>query len=218
MEKNLKIKLYQKLREIQKQILGLEKDTQGHNCRYVSGAKVLTKIKPLMNSNQLLLKQEVISCVNTRMDYGQKSEILSQLAIKFTWVDCETGETDENMWFSNGQNGWDKGIGSALTYAERYFLLKYFHIATDEDDIDNPNLKPEEKHVLAPKLNPAISMNPSPRDEVMSIPDRIKTVKDLSELTQLYNSLTLQQKEFHGPLFSARKDEIAKIELLNKPA
>jgi len=29
-------------------------------------------------------------------------------------------------------------LGSALTYAERYFLLKYFHIATDEDDIDNP--------------------------------------------------------------------------------
>jgi hypothetical protein len=26
-----------------------------------------------------------------------------------------------------------------LTYAERYFLLKFFHIATDEDDIDNPN-------------------------------------------------------------------------------
>ena len=24
-----------------------------------------------------------------------------------------------------------------MTYAERYFLLKFFHIATDEDDIDN---------------------------------------------------------------------------------
>lgn len=38
-------------------------------------------------------------------------------------------------------NGFEKGLGSALTYAERYFLLKYFHIATDEDDIDNPERK-----------------------------------------------------------------------------
>jgi hypothetical protein len=33
-------------------------------------------------------------------------------------------------------NAWDKGLGSALTYAERYYLMKTFHIATDEDDID----------------------------------------------------------------------------------
>ena len=27
-----------------------------------------------------------------------------------------------------------------MTCAERYFLLKFFHIATDEDDIDNPKI------------------------------------------------------------------------------
>ena len=27
----------------------------------------------------------------------------------------------------------------------RYFLLKYFHISTDEDDIDNPDRKPHEE-------------------------------------------------------------------------
>ena len=42
------------------------------------------------------------------------------------------------MYKRQGMNGFEKGLGSALTYAERYFLLKYFHIATDEDDIDNP--------------------------------------------------------------------------------
>jgi hypothetical protein len=71
--------------------------------------------------------------------------------MRFTWVDCETGEKDENLFGANGQNGWDKGVGSAFTYAERYFLLKYFHIATDEDDIDNPDRKPE---VHAPAAQP----------------------------------------------------------------
>ena len=58
--------------------------------------------------------------------------------MRFTWVCVDTGETDVNLFGANGQNGFDKGVGSALTYAERYFLLKYFHIATDEDDIDKP--------------------------------------------------------------------------------
>jgi hypothetical protein len=33
-------------------------------------------------------------------------------------------------------NAFDKGYGSALTYGERYYLLKTFHIATDRDDVD----------------------------------------------------------------------------------
>ena len=73
-----------------------------------------------------------------------KIEILSKVMMKFTWIDSATGEKDENSFGANGQNDWDKGVGSALTYAERYFLLKYFHINTDEDDIDNPERKAEE--------------------------------------------------------------------------
>ena len=38
-------------------------------------------------------------------------------------------------------NDFEKGIGSAATYAERYFLLKYFHIHSDEDDVDNKDRK-----------------------------------------------------------------------------
>ena len=77
--------------------------------------------------------------------FKPKSEILSNVMMRFTWIDIETGEQDVNLFGANGQNDWEKGLGSALTYAERYFLLKFFHIATDEDDIDNPNRKPEQK-------------------------------------------------------------------------
>ena len=133
--------LYQKLLTIQKAVLGLAKDSEGQNYQYVSGSKVLSVIKPLMCEHGLILKQEVISIDNSRQDYAtrnnpNKSEILSKVMMRFTWVDCETGEKDENLFGANGQNDWDKGVGSALTYAERYFLLKYFHIATDEDDVD----------------------------------------------------------------------------------
>ena len=151
------MEIYKKLLKIQKQVKGLSKDKKSHNYDYVTGNKLLSFIKPLMDSEGLILKQEILSIDNERQDYKiwdkwakpapdwkPKSEILSKVMMRFTWIDCETGETDVNLFGANGQNDWEKGLGSALTYGERYFLLKYFHIATDEDDIDNPARKKEE--------------------------------------------------------------------------
>lgn len=172
--------LYQKLHEIQKQVIGLAKDKNGNNYQYVAGTKVLEFIKPLMNKHGIILKQEVLSIENTRMDYAtksnpNKSEVLSKVMQKFTWVDCETGEKDENLFGANGQNDWDKGVGSALTYAERYFLLKYFHIATDEDDIDNPERKEEERKALEEATTKAI------RD--------FNVCKSITDVTAVWNKL-----------------------------
>ncbi len=149
-----KLNIYQKLLVIQKKIVGLGKDKKSFTYSYVTGDKVLGEIKPLMNELGLLLKQEILSIENSRQDYitakdVKKSEILSKVMMKFTWIDTETGEKDENRFGANGQNDWEKGLGSALTYGERYFLLKYFHIATDEDDIDNDQRKPVEKEKIA---------------------------------------------------------------------
>jgi hypothetical protein len=111
-----------------------------------------------MNELGLILKQEILSIDNIRQDYatknGNKSEINSKVMMRFTWVDIETGEKDENLFGANGQNDWDKGVGSALTYGERYFLLKFFHIATDEDDIDNPDRKKEDAPVTVKSMLP----------------------------------------------------------------
>lgn len=172
--------LYQKLHDIQKQVIGLAKDKNGNNYQYVTGTKVLEFIKPLMNKHGIILKQEVLSIENTRMDYAtksnpNKSEVLSKVMQKFTWVDCETGEKDENLFGANGQNDWDKGVGSALTYAERYFLLKYFHIATDEDDIDNPERKEEERKALEEATTKAI------RD--------FNVCKSITDVTAVWNKL-----------------------------
>lgn len=151
-KKSDKMNIYQKLHSIQTKIIGLGKDKKSNSYEYVTGAKVLEHLKPLMNDLGLILKQEVLSIENERMDYRTgigtnyekpKSEILSKVMMRFTWIDTESGEKDENLFGANGQNDWEKGLGSALTYGERYFLLKYFHIATDEDDIDNPDRKPE---------------------------------------------------------------------------
>jgi hypothetical protein len=170
--------IYQKLHKIQTQVMGLGKDSKSFGYQYVSGSKVLDAIKPLMNELQLILKQEVLSIENVRQDYntknGAKTEILSKVMMRFTWVDCETGEKDENLFGANGQNDFEKGLGSALTYAERYFLLKFFHINTDEDDIDNPNRKPQQQ---AQPQQQALTIS---QDWIVSIGD-IKDLKDCND-------------------------------------
>jgi len=196
--------LYQKLALIQKEVKGLGKDKDGHGYKYVTGSKVLEYIKPLMIEHGILLKQEILSIDNERQDYKTgigtsyekpKSEILSKVMLRFTWIDCETGDKDENLFGANGQNDWDKGVGSALTYAERYFLLKYFHINTDEDDIDNPDRKPAE--VEAPKEQPKAEVK-TPLLDTIDVPRlevRLRACDTLDGLVKVWDGFTIPEKD-----------------------
>lgn len=206
---NVKLNLYQKLLVIQKAINGLakDKDTKSQynpgGYKYVTGDKVLGIIKPYMNDLGLILKQEVLSIENTRQDYqtskGSKSEILSKVMMQFTWIDTETGEKDVNQFGANGQNDWEKGLGSALTYAERYFLLKFFHIATDEDDIDNDQRKTSEPvKAKAEPVKPKPSSNKPPLTDVLlkKALERIKAGElEVKEKMQTSFTMTEAQKQ-----------------------
>lgn len=195
--------IFQKLLEIQKQVNGLGKDKASFNYKYVTGSKVLEHIKPIMNEYGLILKQEVLSIDNDRIDYlsskgASKTEVLSKVMMKFTWVDSETGERDENMFGANGFNEFEKGLGSALTYAERYFLLKYFHISTDEDDIDNPNRKPSE--VVKPSSSTNNSTAPTSKKPTISDMEAVKKAlksnrEGTLKMLEKYDVTPAQKKE-----------------------
>lgn len=205
--------IYQKLLEIQKAVKGLSKDKKSHNYEYVTGNKLLSFIRPLMDNYSLILKQEIISIQNDRQDYNvwdkwavnkdgtkgnwkPKNEILSKVMMRFTWVDCETGEKDENLFGANGQNDWEKGLGSALTYAERYFLLKYFHIGTDEDDVDNPNRKEsEKKEIKKPNQPTQQSKSKKSVSNLENLKKKLGGDKRLAVLKQLREEFELTEPQ-----------------------
>lgn len=169
--------IYKKLLDIQKAIDFLKKNQDGHQYRYVDGTRVLSAIRPLMNKHGLILKQEITSANHEVITYatrnGEKTEVLAKVMFLFTWVDSETGETDVNKWAADGMNGFDKGIGSAMTYAERYFLIKYFHIPTDELDND----------ALGDKSG-----------QQQGLDKRLRSAKTLDELKNVWMSLSAQQQ------------------------
>lgn len=136
--------VYKKMHQVQSSLRSLGANAEGQTgaarYNYVSGSKLLDYIRPMMDKLGLLLTQEIVSIDNKPITYmtrnGEKTEMFTCLQIKFTWIDVDDGSKLENSFFANGMNAWDKGLGSALTYAERYYLMKTFHIATDEDDVD----------------------------------------------------------------------------------
>lgn len=143
--------LYKKLLALQQAVVGLTKDKKGNSYDYVSGDKILGIVRPQMDKLGLLLTVDVLRAEYARQDYqtknGAKSEMFCTLELKFTWIDTDSGETLSNQWASSGMNGFDKSLGSALTYGERYFLLKFLHIATDKDDVDAPKSADEEMNL-----------------------------------------------------------------------
>lgn len=193
--------IYKKLLELQRSVVGLTKDKNGNSYQYVSGDKVLGIVRPKMDELGVLLIPEVEESTFTRQDYNlydkngnpkPKSEIFCALRLKFTWVDAETGETVVCHWASSGMNNWDKGLGSALTYGERYFLLKFFHIATDKDDVDAPKTIEEEMNL-------------------QQIIDQINTFTTQEQMTwawQTYGGFYGKDKTFKAA-FAKRQKEIA---------
>ncbi|MEM5662281.1 ERF family protein [Bacillus cereus] len=78
---------------------------------------------------------------------NQKGREITDFVIEgdgfYEWINAEKPEERETIpWkFFGQQDDVSKAYGSALTYSERYFLLKFFGIPTDEDDADAKNTK-----------------------------------------------------------------------------
>lgn len=130
--------IYVKLLTIQKSVDELTKDSEGKDYKYVSDEKVLDTIRPLMNKLNLLMLPTVASRgVHTDETKSGTTRYLTEVDITWTWVDVDTGETLAQPFYAQGVDlAGEKGVGKAITYGEKYYLLKAFHIPTPKDDPD----------------------------------------------------------------------------------
>jgi len=131
--------VYPKLLEIRKTVDYLQKTARGGQFNYTSSSQVLAAVRNEMNEQGILL---VAAVVNTRLiSTPNRNQVLShftELDMVMEWVDVETGDTVAIPWYGQGVDlAGEKGVGKALTYAEKYFILKQFNIPTDKDDPDS---------------------------------------------------------------------------------
>ncbi|RIM19418.1 ERF family protein [Staphylococcus chromogenes] len=142
------LNLYQKIADVKANIDGFTKDTKSYKYSYVSGSQVLHRIRNKMIEHRLLLvpsttqeNYKQIEVTRFNKNAGREvtvTEFVVEMQLTYTWINAEKPEERmEVTFYSVGQqDDVSKAHGTALTYSERYFLMKFFNIPTDEDDAD----------------------------------------------------------------------------------
>lgn len=136
-----KLNLRQKLTEIRKSIDYIQKTEKGERGKYVNSALLLHKIREGMNTYGVLLSPSITNAKTGLVDAPTKNaptnkDFLVDLQMSYCWQDCDSEETITVPWFATGTHMKDPSMafGGALTYSERYFMMKYFQIPTADDD------------------------------------------------------------------------------------
>lgn len=82
------------------------------------------------------------------------NEVLVNADMTWTWINNDNPEEKVVVgWALVGQQGdASQAFGSGLTYSDRYFLLKYFNVATTNDDPDAHRSKQKEAEAAEDKM------------------------------------------------------------------
>lgn len=146
--------IYQKLAKIRKPVEVLQKNKSGYGYKYVTEDVILSKITGLMDKLGVSLVPNIVKGTTVVEPYGYSktkstkdgkiyeekvNEILIHCDMEWHWVNNENPDDRVIVpWAMVGQQSdASQAFGSGLSYASRYFMLKYFNVATSDDDPDN---------------------------------------------------------------------------------
>lgn len=183
--------IYQKLIEVRKVVPYLQKKDKGGQYEYVGSSDVLGRVRAKMDELGLLIIPAVIGhkVSESTVEYIEKGKYgdkpkktttyFTELVMVMKWVNAENPEEFIDVpWYGQGVDiAGEKGVGKALTYAEKYFLLKSFNIATDKDDPDAFQNKLEEQENGNSKITKA---------QAKAITDRLDRLKSKEYVLNYY--------------------------------
>lgn len=147
----------------------MQRTKSGYGYKYVPEEEILAKISVFMDKYELSLIPGIVGNTTIVAPYHytktkstkdgkiyeeQCNEVLVNADTTWTWVNNENPEERiEVGWALVGQQAdASQAFGSGLTYAGRYFLLKYFNVATPNDDPDNFRSKQKQAELEEQKM------------------------------------------------------------------
>lgn len=171
--------IYQKLAKVRKQVEVVQKNKSGYGYKYVTDDELLAKITGVMDKYGVSLipnivpgtlrltpytykktkREKVAGGVNTYEENVNEFTVVADM--EYIWVNNDApNETITVKWCLVGQQAdASQSFGSALTYSMRYFLLKYFNVATPDDDPDKWRGKQREAEAAESKAVAAAIIN-----------------------------------------------------------
>lgn len=221
-EQNLNI--YQKLAKIRKPVAVLRKNKQGYGYKYVTEDLILEKITGLMEKYGVSLFPTITPGTTTVTPYSYTkskvtkdgkpisetvNDIIVQSEVSWTWVNNDN-PADRIIipWTLVGQQAdAAQAFGTGLSYSSRYFLLKYFNVATTEEDPDAWRSRQKEAE-HAEEIEVAAAIIEQAHIHVNSYLETHKDDRDkILELTKKYTKLA--NKKSSNNYFDIKNPEIA---------
>ena len=130
--------IFEKLSNITNEISSVNKNLtvgQGKSAyKAVGEADILKAVKELEFKYRVYsypASREVIESTmyTTTNEYGEKNNIFSRIKTTYRFVNIDkTDEYIETITFAEGIDTQDKGSGKAMTYADKYALMKSYKI------------------------------------------------------------------------------------------
>lgn len=132
--------IYKKILACQEALDAVPK--RGHNAfhkySYATEADILG-IKETLNRNGLIILPTTVA---QETGFTPSGKGWAKVTILFRVVDVESGNAIESQFVGYAEDSFDKAIYKATTGANKYFYLKFFGVAT-EDDPENEKAAPD---------------------------------------------------------------------------
>ena len=225
--------IYQKVARIRKIADVVQKNKKGYGYTYVSEDAILAKVKAGMDREGVVLEVTILPdtvriepYTYTKVKGGKEETVYEFLVtgcVRFSWVDIDnpTDRIDSHWVFSGTQGDAAQALGSALTYANRYYMLKFLQIATSDDDPDAWKLRKkeaeeeEERELVNDMLNEIHAMvtehidsiadekkKKADRDRIVDIAKKYQPKGNYLKITDMEKAKSLMadiRKEFKKP-------------------
>lgn len=148
----------------------------------VSERDVLDAVKPLEYKYRVYsypADREIVEngTLTTKTDYGEKNSLYLRLQTEYVFVNIDdTSDQLSVIVYGDGIDTGDKAPGKAMTYADKYALLKAYKISTGDDP--DKEASPEEGYIntkqtinktMESSLRKAITDNKIPNEEVIEV-------------------------------------------------
>ena len=136
--------IYQKMSEATKRIATVAKSLdvetgKGKSYKAVSEADVLAAVKPIENELGIYsypVSREIVEAgqITSKTQYGETTRLFMRVQTVYRFVNIAKPEEHIDITtYGDGVDSQDKAPGKAMTYADKYALLKAYKVQTGDD-------------------------------------------------------------------------------------
>lgn len=170
-----------------------------HEYEYIRETDVVERLQALFAKHNIFIFTKSLS-EHTEGGFGrQRDSFQCRVEIEYTIADGDSGEYWVTTVFGYGQDTGEKGYYKALAGAHKYFLMKHFQIAADDDpENERKNVKDERKEEYQrkqeekkqPTRQPPKNQQPPAKPKEQKKDEKTEGGLMMSALTALYTLAT----------------------------